>query len=109
MGCAFRLDRWDGQFTVLLIGAREFLGVEQRCDAGATWQGAIGPAGIKTEFRQQSSRPPAWMRPAHLHDGIAHARRKRAQRSSSGAAHLGVETAAPLMVPTAAPFAHRPD
>jgi len=86
MRCAFRLDRWEGQFTVLLIGAREFLGLEQRRDARATWRGVIGPARINPQLHKQRIRPPARMRPAHLHDGITHACRKRAQRSPRGAA-----------------------
>ena len=31
---AFWLDRWDGQFTVLLIATRELLSFEQGCNAG---------------------------------------------------------------------------
>ena len=43
---ALRLHRWGGQFTVLLIAAREFLGAQQRRDAGTAGQGVLGPAGI---------------------------------------------------------------
>ena len=49
------------------------------------------------------------MRAAQVQDGIAHSRRKSAQRSAGGAAHLGVEAGAPLVLTSAAPFAHRPD
>jgi hypothetical protein len=52
MGCAFRLDRWGGQFTLLLLAPRELLGVEQCRDAGATWQGVLCPAEINSSFRQ---------------------------------------------------------
>ena len=37
MGCPLPLDRWGRQFTLLLLATREFLGGEQRRDAGATW------------------------------------------------------------------------
>ncbi len=46
MGCAFRLDQWSGQVTMLLIATREFLGAQQRCDEGTAGQGVICPAGI---------------------------------------------------------------
>ncbi len=45
---AFRLDCRGGQVTVLLIAARQFLGTQQRCNAGATGQGVSGPAGINS-------------------------------------------------------------
>jgi hypothetical protein len=100
MGGTLWLGRWGRQWTQLLIDAREFLSFEQCRDARATGQRVLGKAWINAQFRQQSRGTPAWMRPAHLHDGIAHACRKRAQRSSSRAALLGVETATPLMLPT---------
>ncbi len=109
MRCAFRLDRWDGQWTQLLIAARKFLGVEQRRDAGATWQEVICPAEINAEFRQQGSRPPTGMRSTQVQDGIMHFPGKSAQRSGGGATHLGVEAGAPVMLTQASPFAHRPD
>jgi hypothetical protein len=94
---------------MLLIAPRKFLGVEQRRDAGATGQGVICPAEINSEFRQQGRRPPTGMRPAQVQAGITHSHRKSAERSAGGATHLGVEAGAPLVLPTAAPFAHRPD
>ncbi len=106
---ALRLHRWGGQWTQLLRAAREFLGAKPRRNAGATWQGVICEAWIYAEFRQQGSGPPTWMRPAHLQDGLTHSRRKRAERSGSGAAHAGAETSAPLVLSTAAPCAHCPD
>ena len=66
---------------MFLIATRKFLGVEQHRNTGATWQAVIGPAGINAEFSQERSRPPPWMRPAQVHDGIAHSRRKSAERS----------------------------
>src|SRR5260370_14745459 len=98
MGCAFRLDRWGRQFTVLLRAPREVLSFEQRRDARATWQRVIGPAEINAPFRKERSRPPAWMCPTHLHDGLAHARRHRAQWSRGGPAHVRAEAGAPLML-----------
>ena len=50
---SFWLDRWDGQFTVLLIATRQFLGTKPRGNAGATRQGLIGEAWINLEFGQQ--------------------------------------------------------
>src|SRR5215471_4272756 len=81
MWCALRLDRWGGQWTVLLRAARQLLGLEQGCNVGATGQGVICEASINAECSQQGSRPPAWMRPAHLQDGLMHSHRKRAQWS----------------------------
>src|SRR6266568_5065485 len=49
------------------------------------------------------------MRPAQVQDGITHARRKSAERSAGGAAQLGVEAGAPLVLTQASPFARRPD
>ena len=103
MWCALRLDHWGGQFTVLLIAARQFLGLEQGCNAGATGQGVICPAPINAEFSQQGSRPPAWMRPAHLQDGLTHSHRKRAQWSGGRAAQLRAETGSPLLLTPAPP------
>jgi hypothetical protein len=109
MGCALRLDGRGGQFAMLLIATRQLLGVEQCRDAGATWQGLIFPAGIHSQFRQQGSRPPPWMCPTQVQDGITHFRRPSAQRSAAGAAHVRVEARTPLVLPTAAPCAYRPD
>lgn len=106
---AFHPDQWGGQRTQLLIVAREFRVLEQHCDARATGQGMIGPAGINAQFHQQCSRPPAGMCLAHLHDGIAHARWKRAERPSDRAAHLETEAGALPVLTEASPFAHRPD
>src|SRR6266700_8282619 len=104
MGCTLRLDRWAGHFTVLLIAAREFLGAQQCCNAGATWQGVIGPVGINSEFRQQSIWPPTGMRAAQVQDGIAHARCHRTQRSGDGTTHVRAEAGASVVLPTATPF-----
>ena len=109
MRCAFRLDWWGGQFTLLLIATREVLGVEQRRDAGATWQRVICPAGINSSFRQEGIGPPTGMRPTQVQDGITHTRRKSAERSGGGATHLGAEAGAPLVLTQASLFAHRPD
>src|SRR5437899_458456 len=109
MGCALRLDRWGGQLTVLLIATRQFLRVEQRRNAGATWQGLIFPASIHSQFRQQGIGPPTGMCPAQVQDGITHFRRQSAQWSAAGPTHLRVEASTPLVLPTAAPLAHGPD
>src|SRR5438132_257130 len=49
------------------------------------------------------------MRPAQVQDGITHTRWKSAERSASGAAHVRAEADAPLVLPSAPPFAHLPD
>lgn len=107
-GC-LRLDRWGGQFTVLLIAAREFLGCEQRRNAATAGQGESAKPGSARSSASRVSGPPTWMRPAHLHDGIMHARGKSAQRSARGAAHVRGEADVPLMLTEASPFAYRPD
>lgn len=43
---------------MLLITAREFGRVEQRCDAGATWQGVICPASINRRLPDHQKAQP---------------------------------------------------
>ena len=87
MGSTFHLDHWDGQFALFLIATGQLLGTQECCHAGATGQGLIFPAEINPQFGQQSRRPSAGMRAAHLHNGLVHPRRKRAQRPVDGATH----------------------
>jgi hypothetical protein len=108
MRVALGLGRWSGQITVLLIATRQFLGTKPRRKARATGQRVIAPARINPEFGQQGRRSPARMRPAHLQDGLTHARRKLTQRAAEGPAHVRTETGTPLMLCSTTPFAHRP-
>src|SRR5947207_8942449 len=109
MRCALRMHRWAGQLTVFLIATRELLGFEQRRKAGAAGQRVIYPAGINSSFSQQGIRPPTWVRPAQVQDGIMHSRWKSTQWSGNGAAYVRAEADAPLMETTAPPCVHRPD